>query len=65
MEKRNYNKRNGVIKLIIQKSDETFEFGDFVEGVINFRSKKCMKPDESDVLGQKIKEFNVLEQKRE
>lgn len=36
MEKENYNKRNGVIKLIIQKSEETFELGDFINSVINY-----------------------------
>jgi len=62
MEKENNSKRNGVIKLIIQKSEETFELGDFVEGVINFRGKKYTKSDESDVLGEKSKECKVLGQ---
>ena len=61
MKKENYNKRNGVIKLIIQRSDETFELGDFVEGVINFKSGKCAKLKELKVLGHKKEEKEVLE----
>jgi hypothetical protein len=60
MKRENYNKRNGVIKLIIQKSEEAFEFSDFVEGVINFKAEKCTKSKESKVLGQKKEEKEVL-----
>lgn len=37
MKKRNHNKRNETIKLIIQKSEESFEFGDFIDSVINYK----------------------------